>query len=54
MMCNAIVYKDNIVLGTQKTMSMLFDCSTDNNIKKVFAFCGLKAVLVTEKISATA
>lgn len=52
-MCNAIVYKDNIVLGTQKTMSMLFDCSMDN-IKNIFAFSELQKYSVTDFFTATA
>lgn len=36
-----VFYKDKTVWCSQKAMSMLFDCSTDNNglhLKNIFAF----------------
>ena len=52
-----VYYKDNTVWCTQKAMSMLFDCSTDNiglHLKNIFASGELEKDSVTEKISATA
>ncbi len=52
-----VYYKDKTVWCTQKAMSMLFDCSTDNiglHLKNIFASGELVKDSVTEKISATA
>ena len=52
-----VFYKDKTVWCTQKTMGMLFDCSTDNiglHLKNIFASGELVKDSVTEKISATA
>ena len=52
-----VYYKDKTVWCTQKTMGMLFDCSTDNiglHLKNIFASGELEKDSVTEKISATA
>ena len=52
-----VYYKDKTVWCTQKAMSMLFDCSTDNiglHLKNIFASGELAKDSVTEKISATA
>ena len=52
-----VYYKDKTVWCSQKAMSMLFDCSTDNiglHLKNIFASGELKKESVTEKISATA
>ena len=52
-----VYYKDKTVWCTQKTMGMLFDCSTDNiglHLKNIFASGELEKNSVTEKISATA
>ena len=52
-----VYYKDKTVWCTQKAMSMLFDCSTDNiglHLKNIFASGELEKDSVTEKISATA
>ena len=52
-----VYYKENTVWCTQKAMSMLFDCSTDNiglHLKNIFSSGELKKESVTEKISATA
>ena len=52
-----VYYKDKTVWCTQKAMSMLFDCTTDNiglHLKNIFASGELKKESVTEKISATA
>ena len=49
--------KDKTVWCAQKTMGMLFDCSTDNiglHLKNIFASGELEKDSVTEKISATA
>ena len=45
------------IWATQKAMSVLFDCTTDNiglHLKNIFASGELKKESVTEKISATA
>ena len=52
-----VVYHDETIWATQKAMSVLFDCSTDNislHLKNIFASGELKKESVTEKISATA
>ena len=52
-----VVYYDDTIWATQKAMSVLFDCSTDNiglHLKNIFASGELKKESVTEKISATA
>ena len=51
-----VYYKDKTVWCTQKAMSMLFDCSTDNiglHLKNIFTSGELDKDSVTEKISAT-
>ena len=52
-----MVYHDETIWATQKAMSVLFDCTTDNislHLKNIFASGELKKESVTEKISATA
>ena len=52
-----VVYHDETIWATQKAMSVLFDCSTDNiglHLKNIFASGELKKESVTEKISAAA
>ena len=52
-----VYYKDKTVWATQKAMSVLFDCSTDNiglHLKNIFTSGELEKDSVTEKISATA
>lgn len=52
-----VVYHDESIWATQKAMSVLFDCTTDNiglHLKNIFASGELKKESVTEKISATA
>ena len=52
-----VVIKDETIWATQKAMSQLFDCSTDNiglHLKNIFASGELDKDSVTEKISATA
>ncbi|MGN1245355.1 MAG: virulence RhuM family protein [Muribaculaceae bacterium] len=52
-----VLYKDETVWATQKAMSELFDCSTDNiglHLKNIFKSGELIEYSVTEKISATA
>ena len=52
-----VVYHNETTWATQKAMSILFDCSTDNiglHLKNIFASGELKKESVTEKISATA
>ena len=52
-----VLYKDESIWATQKAMSMLFDCSTDNiglHLKNIFKIGELDENRVTEKISATA
>ena len=52
-----VVYHDETIWATQKAMSVLFDCSTDNiglHLKNIFASGELKKESVTEKISSTA
>lgn len=52
-----VVYHDETIWATQKAMSVLFDCTTDNislHLKNIFASGELKKESVSEKISATA
>lgn len=52
-----VLYRDESIWATQKAMSMLFDCSSDNiglHLKNVFKSGELDEIRVTEKISATA
>lgn len=52
-----VLYKDESIWATQKAMSMLFDCSSDNiglHLKNIFKSGELDEIRVTEKISATA
>ena len=52
-----VMYKDESIWATQKTMAQLFDCSTDNiglHLKNIFASGELVKDSVTEKNSATA
>ena len=52
-----VVSHDETIWATQKAMSVLFDCTTDNiglHLKNIFASGELKKESVTEKISATA
>ena len=52
-----VCYKEKRVWCTQKSMGMLFDCSTDNiglHLKNIFASGELEKDSVTEKVSATA
>lgn len=52
-----VLYKNESIWATQKAMSMLFDCSSDNiglHLKKIFKSGELEEGSVTEKISATA
>ena len=52
-----VYYKDKTVWCTQKAMSMLFDCSTDNiglHLKNIFTSGELDKDSVTEKISVVA
>ncbi len=52
-----VLYHDETIWATQKAMSILFDCSTDNiglHLKNIFASGELNKESVTEKISATA
>ncbi len=52
-----VLYKDETVWATQKAMSQLFDCSTDNiglHLKNIFKSGELVEDSVTEKNSATA
>ena len=52
-----VVYHDETIWATQKAMSVLFDCTTDNiglHLKNIFSSGELKKESVTEKISATA
>ncbi len=52
-----VVYHDETIWATQKAMSVLFDCTTDNiglHLKNIFASGELTKESVTEKISATA
>ena len=52
-----VIYHDETIWATQKAMSVLFDCTTDNiglHLKNIFASGELKKESVTEKISATA
>lgn len=49
-----VFYKDRTVWCTQKAMSMLFDCSTDNiglHLKNIFDSGELEEIATTEKIS---
>ena len=52
-----MVYHDETIWATQKAMSILFDCTTDNiglHLKNILASGELRKESVTEKISATA
>ena len=52
-----VVYHDETIWATQKAMSVLFDCTTDNiglHLKNIFSSGELKKESVTEKVSATA
>lgn len=52
-----VIYHDETIWATQKAMSILFDCTTDNiglHLKNIFASGELRKESVTEKISATA
>lgn len=52
-----VLYKNESIWTTQKAMSMLFDCSSDNiglHLKNIFKSGELEEGSVTEKISATA
>lgn len=52
-----VLYKNESIWATQKAMSMLFDCSSDNiglHLKNIFKSGELEEGSVTEKISATA
>ncbi len=52
-----VLYKNESIWATQKAMSMLFDCSTDNiglHLKNIFKSGELDENSVTEKISAAA
>lgn len=52
-----MLYKNESIWATQKAMSMLFDCSSDNiglHLKNIFKSGELEEGTVTEKISATA
>lgn len=52
-----VLYRNESIWATQKAMSMLFDCSTDNiglHLKNIFKSGELDENSVTEKISATA
>lgn len=52
-----VLYKNESIWATQKAMSMLFDCSSDNiglHLKNIFKSGELEEDSVTEKISATA
>ena len=49
-----VFYKDESIWATQKAMSMLFDCSTDNigvHLKNIFESGELQQEATTEKIS---
>ena len=49
-----VYYKDKTVWCTQKAMSMLFDCSTDNislHLKNIYENSELQEDATTEKIS---
>ena len=50
-----VLYKDESIWATQKAMSMLFDCSTDNiglHLKNIYECGELDKSRATEKISA--
>lgn len=52
-----VLYENESIWATQKAMSMLFDCSSDNiglHLKNIFKSGELEEGSVTEKISATA
>lgn len=52
-----VLYKNESIWATQKAMSMLFDCSSDNiglHLKNIFKSGEHEEGSVTEKISATA
>ena len=49
-----VLYKDETIWATQKAMSILFDCSTDNislHLKNIFNSNELDSNSTTEKIS---
>ena len=49
-----VLYKDDTIWATQKAMSILFDCSTDNvglHLKNIFNSNELDVNSTTEKIS---
>ena len=49
-----VLYKDESIWATQKTMGLLFDCSSDNvglHLKNIFASGELYGNATTEKIS---
>ena len=49
-----VLYKDETIWATQKAMSILFDCSTDNiglHLKNIFNSNELDVNSTTEKIS---
>ena len=49
-----VLYKDETVWATQKAMSLLFDCSTDNiglHLKSIYDTNELEREATTEKIS---
>ena len=49
-----VFYKDESIWATQKAMSMLFDCSTDNigvHLKNIYESGELQQEATTEKIS---
>lgn len=49
-----VLYKDETVWATQKTMAQLFECSTDNigvHLRNIFDSGELDLVATTEKIS---
>ncbi len=49
-----VVYKDETIWATQKAISTLFDCSTDNvglHLKNIFSSNELSKEATTEKIS---
>lgn len=52
-----VLYRDDTIWCTQKTMAQLFDCTTDNislHLKNIFKSGELNECSVTEKYSATA
>lgn len=52
-----VLYRDDTIWCTQKTMAQLFDCTTDNislHLKNIFKSGELNECSVAEKYSATA